>query len=99
MGEEGCGPSPAVLALNEDAATAPRPPANFQLEAGAFNKKFAEMVKHTALGKFRFGTPEYDRWAVVYGRVVARKGDDGKKAPAELVFRGSGVVLFLTADR
>ena len=47
--------------------------------------------------KFKFGTPEYDRWAVVYGRVVAHKGD--KKAAADLVFRGDGVILFLTTDR
>ena len=55
------------------------------------------MVKKTALGKFRFGTPEYDRWAVVYGRVVARKDD--KKAAADLVFRGDGVIVFLTTER
>ena len=54
------------------------------------NKKFAELTHRTSLGKFRFGTPEYDRWAVVYGRVVARKGDAAKKAPADLVFRGDG---------
>src|SRR5215475_10967634 len=86
IGEEGCGSSPAMLALSEDSAAAPRPPGNFEIDAAALNKKFAEMVKHTALGKFRFGTPEYDRWAVVYGRVAAHK-DAGGRAVAELVFR------------
>ena len=99
IGEEGCGPAPATLALNEDSGAAPRPPGNFELDAAALSKKFGEMVKHTALGKFRFGTPEYDRWAVVYGRVVTHKVEDGRKAPAELVFRGSGVVVFLTTEK
>jgi len=61
------------------------------------NKKFAAMVKKTTLGKFRFGTADYDRWAVVYGRVMARKDD--KKAAADLVFRGDGVIVFLTTER
>jgi hypothetical protein len=87
-----------MLWLNEDAA-APRPPGNFDLDAAVLNKKFAEMVKHTFLGKFRFGQPEYDRWAVVYGRVAARKADDAKKASADLVFRGSGVVVFLKTEK
>ena len=105
MSEHSCGgasaadaPAP-VLWLDEDSSTAPKPPGSFELDAAVLNKKFAEMVKHTALEKFRFGNPEYDRWAVVYGRVVGRKGADGKKAPADLVFRGSGVVVFLTTEK
>ena len=74
----------------------------------SLNKKFADLLRHTTLGKFRFGTPEYDRWAVVYGRIVirkedpARKGDIARKeepAPADLLFRGNGVVIFLTTER
>jgi len=99
IGEDGCGSGTATLWLSEDSAAAPRPPANYELDASALNKKFSEMQKHTSLGKFRFGTPDYDRWAVVFGRVELRKGDDAKKAPADLVFRGSGTVMFLTADR
>jgi hypothetical protein len=104
ISEQTCGSTPAdapapVLWLEEDSSAAPKPPGSFELDAAALNKKFAELVKHTALGKFRFGQPEYDRWAVVYGRVVARRGEDGKKAPADLVFRGSGVVVFLTTEK
>src|SRR5215831_10362221 len=94
IGEETCG----KVLLSED-STAPRPPGNFDLDAPVLNKKFAEMVKHTSLGKFRFGSPAYDRWAVVYGRISARKGDDAKKAAAEVMFRGSGVVVFLTTEK
>jgi hypothetical protein len=98
IGEESCGGGPGVMYLAED-AEAPRPPRNFDLDGPVLNKKFAEMVKHTSLGKFRFGQPEYDRWAVVYGRVAARRDDDAKKTPAALIFRGSGVVVFLTTDK
>ena len=31
--------------------------------------------------------------------IVLRKGNDAAKAPADLVFRGSGVVIFLTTER
>jgi hypothetical protein len=31
--------------------------------------------------------------------VVVRKGSDAAKAPAGLIFRGSGVVIFLTTER
>ena len=102
MGEQNCtsgASGPSVLWLAEDSINAPKPPGTFELDATVLNKKFAEMLKHTSLGKFRFGTPDYDRWAVVYGRVVARKGDDAKTAPATLEFRGSGVIIFLTTEQ
>jgi len=35
---------------------------------------------------------------VVYGRIQARKSDDAKKAPANLVIRGASVILFLNTE-
>jgi hypothetical protein len=102
IGEQSCtaaNSSAPLLWLTEDANNGPKPPGDFELDAAALNRKFADLVKRTTLGKFRFGTPDYDRWAVVYGRVVLRKGNDAAKAPADLVFRGSGVVIFLTTER
>jgi len=102
IGEQVCEPPTAgapILILTEDSVDAPKPPVNYQFDAVVLNKKFAALTRRTTLGKFRFGTPEYDRWAVVYGRVVARKGDAAKKAPAELLFRGDGVVVFLTTEK
>jgi hypothetical protein len=102
MGEEACGPAPSVppvLWLTEDSAAGPKPPASFEFDAVVLNKKFAALTLRTSLGKFRFGNPEYDRWAVVYGRVVSRKGDAARKAPADLVFRGNGVIVFLTTEK
>jgi hypothetical protein len=102
IGEQACSSASSavpLLWLSEDSTGGPKPPDDFELDAVALNRKFADLVKRTLLGKFRFGTPDYDRWAVVYGRVVLRKGNDAAKAPADLVFRGSGVVIFLTTER
>src|SRR5215471_16079411 len=98
LGQEACEldpGTPATVWLTEDAREAPKPPADFELDGIMLARKLADIRKHTALGKFRFGTPDYDRWAVVYGRVEARKSDIAKKAAAELVFRGDGVIIFL----
>jgi hypothetical protein len=101
LGEQACDPPIAGAAqfrLVEDAAGAPRPPGVFELDGPAALGKLAGVRKRTSLGKFPFGTPDYDRWAVVYGRVAARRGDDAKQAAADLVFRGDGVVIFLRAE-
>ena len=101
IGEEACEsarPVAPMLWLTEDSSSAPKSPANFELDVPALNKKFADMLRRTSLVKVRFGNPDYDRWAVVYGRVVARKGEAARKAPADLVFRGDGVVIFLTTE-
>ena len=102
IGEDSCEPAaklPSMLWLTEDSVDAPKPPGEFELDVPTLNRKFASLLRRTSLGKFRFGNPEYDRWAVVYGRVVSRKGLAGQKAPADLLFRGNGVVIFLTTER
>jgi len=99
IGEQACeapGTDAPQLWLVEDPKEAPKLPDPFELDAVLMHKKFTEIARRTSLGKFRFGTPDYDRWAVVYGRVEARKGDDAKKAPANLVIRGSGAIVFVT---
>ena len=98
-GSPGLRGTPPLLWLVEDSNDGPKPPGDFELDAVALNRKLAEMRQHTSLGKFRFGTPDYDRWAVIYGRVEARKAESAKQAPANLVFRGSGVVVFLALEQ
>jgi hypothetical protein len=102
LGEQACDPGspvPPLLWLMEDSKDGPKPPGDFELDAVALHRKFAVIQQHTSLGKFRFGTPDYDRWAVVYGRVEARKAEAAKQAPANLVFRGDGVVVFLALQQ
>jgi hypothetical protein len=107
IAEQSCdaaGSSAPVLWLSEDSAAGPKLPGNFELDAVLLNRKFADLVKRTSLGKFRFGTADYDRWAVVYGRIVPHHADalhksDAPPPIADLIFRGSGVVVFLTTER
>jgi hypothetical protein len=98
LGEQSCQPAvavPAQLRLREDSKDGPKPPGSLEIDATGLRQKLADLRKRTSLGKFRFGSSDYDRWAVVYGRVEAAKSADGKTAPASLVFRGDGVVIFL----
>lgn len=98
VSEQVCEPAtadPPQLWIVEDDKDAPRPPERFEFDAAVMRRKLAEIARHTALETFRFGTPAYDRWAVIYGRIQARKGDDTRKAPANLVIRGASVILFL----
>ncbi len=101
VGEQTCAPpvtAPLQLWLIEDAKTAPKPPEDFELDGVVLKRKFTELQHRSPLGKFRFGTSEYDRWAVIYGRVEGRKGDDAKKAAANLIIRGDGVIIVLTPE-
>lgn len=101
IGEQECDPAagdPPHMMLVED-TDAPRPPNSYELDALAVGRKLTAVRRKTSLGKFRFGSEDYDRWAVIYGRIEARKGEDAKKAPANLVFRGSGVIIFLTPQQ
>jgi len=98
LGEQSCADTTLAqptLWLTEDGSDGPKPPADFELDGSALGQKLADVRRRTALGKFRFGSPDYDRWAVVYGRVESRKGEATRKAPADLVFRGDGVIVFL----
>ena len=101
ISEQACdpaAPAPSELWLVESSADGPMPPRDYEIDAVMLKRKRIEMERHTSLGKFRFGTPDYDRWAIVYGRVEARKGEEAKAAPANLVFRGSGAVLILPVE-
>jgi len=102
LAEQACDPAVAIppqLRLVENRQDAPRPPDSYELDAAELRRKLADVQKRTALGKFRFGSPEYDRWAVVFGRVEAAKGGDAQQAPANLAIRGDGVVVFVTPQQ
>ena len=100
ISEQSCvppGDAPPQFLLVED-PSAPRLPVDFEIDGAAVQRKFTGILKRTALGKFRFGTPDYDRWAVIYGRIQQRKGEEARKSPANLVIRGNGVIVYVTPD-
>src|SRR5579883_2612021 len=63
--------SPRMLHIAFDTKLAPKTPDHLEIDAAAVQKLLTSIQKQTSLAKFKFGTPDYDRWAVVYGRVEA----------------------------
>jgi hypothetical protein len=101
VSEQVCDPgaaAPPQLWIVEDGVDGPRPPDRFEFDTAAVRLKLNAIARRTELAKFRFGSPGYDRWAVVYGRVEMRKGDDARSAPATLVIRGTSVILVLNTE-
>lgn len=100
MAEEGCEDKQpgAELWMAEDLKAGPKPPDELVLDSASLKKKFADVQTRSKLEVFKFGTSDYDRWAVVYGRIAAATGSEGRKSAAELVFRGSSVIVVITPN-
>ena len=89
LGQEHCpGESATKMRLVLDDARAPHLPDQAVMDEHAAEQKLKQIRATTTLGKFHFGSPDYDRWAIVFGMVERSK--DGLL----LVFRGDGVVFF-----
>jgi len=97
VAEQGCqGTSgPPALWVVENPSEAPKAPDVFEFVAAELDKKLAEVQAHTTLGKFRFGVSDFDRWAVIYGKVELRKGDDAKQYAANLIIRSNAMIIYL----
>jgi len=103
---------PDTLWVAYDSGAAPKPPAVLAVDAVLLAQKLRAVKLATPLTKFRFGSSDYDSWAVVYGRVETRKDlvivtaggtrkngfGYGESSPARLVCHGDAVVVFLTDD-
>jgi hypothetical protein len=106
---EACGQNanaqPAAFELVYDSKTGPATPAQLGVDSTALRRKLAAVKQTTSLGKFKFGSQEYDRWALAYGRIeIGATGSPGPgsrsregefRVPGRLVCRGSGLVVFL----
>jgi hypothetical protein len=104
VSEDTCAAAPSASAQPQAGSTelwmtvdrnAPRLPDDYELDAAVLHRKLTEMQRHTTLAKFRFGTPDFDRWAVIWGRVEPRKGDEARKAAANLLYRGEGAIYII----
>ena len=107
IGEDACDPTPAagdparpsVLRVVFDPKSAPPLAARLELDAADVYPPLKLIRQRTALGKFRFGSVEYDRWAVVFGRIEAGsaiKTASKPPAPAQIVCRGESAVLVIS---
>jgi hypothetical protein len=92
LSEENCGSGGSSLTVAFDRKLAPKTPEHLEIDSTAVTKLLKAIQQTTALTKFRFGTPDYDRWAVVYGRVEA--GTPPRTA-GQLVCAGDSVVMFI----
>jgi hypothetical protein len=107
LSEESCGTAGNSLPVAFDQKLAPKTPEHLEIEASLVTKLLKQIQQTTALAKFRFGTPDYDRWAVVYGRVEPGKqprtvvlNTESVPTPLEskhidLVCAGDSVVMFI----
>jgi len=100
---------PNALWLVYDPAIAPKPPTVLAVDSAMLTEKLREVKLGTALTKLPFGSPDYDNWAVAYGRIETRKDlviatpagprkngfGFGESSPARLVCHGDAVVIFL----
>lgn len=89
LSEEKCGEAHgAAIRIEFDKKLAPATPDHLELDAPSVHKMLKAIQQQTALAKFKFGTPDYDRWAVVYGRMETDKS-------MRLICVGDGVVRFI----
>ena len=91
-------PEHSLIWLAYEPQSAPRAIGGYQMDSAAIEQKLQRIKKHTSLKQFRFGTSDYDRWAVVYGEIRAPEKASPHAhhdAPAELVYAGDGYVMFL----
>jgi hypothetical protein len=59
------------------------------IDEAALEGKLRAMKRRTSLGKFKFGSADYDRWAVVFGRL-----ETGNEEKPQLIYRGDGAIFF-----
>ncbi len=95
---------PKTLRIVIDPKSGPKPPERLAVDSVVLDRKLSVVKQATTLATFRFASTDYDRWAVVYGRVEAEPSQDKPRkgefepAPARVVCRGEALVIFL-ADR
>jgi hypothetical protein len=103
---------PNAFWVTYDPAAAPEPPTVLAVDATLLAQKLRAVKLGTSLTKLPFGSPDYDNWAVVYGRVETRKDlvtvtgsgtrkngfGYGESSPARLICHGDAVVIFLNDD-
>ena len=103
---------PNALWVAYDPVSAPKPPAVLAVDGVLLAQKLSEVKRATPLTKFRFGSTDYDSWAVVYGRIETRKDlvtatpngtrkngfGYGESSPARLICHGDAEVVFLSDE-
>jgi hypothetical protein len=97
-------PDPAAILVLYDSKSAPKPPHDLYFDRSLIDKELEVIRRQTSLASFRFGSQDYDRWAVVYGRIEMNNesaprskavANEFEPAPAKMICSSSTVVVFL----
>ena len=95
---------PAAILVLYDSKSAPKPPHDLYFDRNLVDKQLELIRRQTSLASFRFGSQDYDRWAVVYGRIEMNKdsaprskpaSNQFEPAPARIICASSSMVVFL----
>ena len=93
------------MPISLDSKSAPQPPLVLEVDNTTVNQKLKRIREHTALHEFRFGSSDYDRWAVVYGRIES-DGEAPKRdaaaaenpSPPRVLIHGEGAIIFINDE-
>jgi hypothetical protein len=98
-------PGRATILVLYDSKSAPKPPHDLYFDRSLVDKQLELIRRQTSLASFRFGSQDYDRWAVVYGRVEMNKDSaprskssagEFEPAPARIICSSRTMVVFLS---
>ena len=90
-----------VLRVVLDGRNGPVPPVMFAVNNETAKQKLADVRKTTALANFRFGSSDYDRWAMVYGRIEPVPASEKRgarefgDASSQILCRSQTLVIYL----
>jgi hypothetical protein len=97
-------PDPAAILVLYDSKSAPKPPHDLDFDRSLVYKELELIRRQTSLASFRFGSQDYDRWAVVYGRIEINKDsaprskslrNEFEPTPARIICGSNTMVVFL----
>jgi len=97
-------PDRTALVVVYDSKSAPKPPHDLYFDRDLIDKELELIRRQTSLASFRFGSQDYDRWAVVYGRIEMSKDAAPRSKPprnefapaaARIICSSNSMVVFL----
>ena len=90
-------PDPAALLVVYDSKSAPKPARDLYFDRSLVDKELELIRRQTSLASFRFGSQDYDRWAVVYGRIEMNKDSAPRSKPLRSEFEPAAATIICTS--
>ena len=90
-------PDPAAMLVVYDSKSAPKPARDLYFDRSLVDKELEVIRRQTSLASFRFGSQDYDRWAVVYGRIEMNKDSAPRSKPLRNEFEPAAARIICTS--